>query len=732
VAGTTTAAAAAAAAAAAVAAAAAAVAAAAVAAAFSTMSLGSCSTADLSPWEVYTDDDDSRAGSEQQSPLHSSRQSRECSGSGGRASNASAASCRASPRQSQQQQQSPRYYQQHLRASDSSQEPTSPQLPHSVQQQQQQQRQQRPGLSPTSSTRQGLSYSYVRPSSAPVGGSRGAASSPQAAAGLAASHLTQQQQQARGANLGLTGNLGVVVESSQEGLGPASVWHQQEYVPGRHASPSAAGQRHFSAAAAAADFAGGMHSQQEMDEQRYQHHILAHIAQLQLQPRPASAEPWGRKPQWGRQHLQGTGQHQVQHRMVPSWDDSPMPLNIPRWVPIVQATLLPSASTACSSAAGTSAGTGLGAVNSILAGSRGLWPTAGGSREARRPQTAGPVMTNSHASSSHSWAALPQQQRQEHMGFLTARSVSSSANRRRAALLPSSTTAAAAGGGAAAGSSAAVEGAVGGIGGSRTSSGMLPGAKVQQHSGSSTGASTSFSTGYASAYLFDVQQKIRSANSYCKQLGLNTQYRLAQGSSRKDKWQLEQIEVEVWVLQLSSQQQATQQQLLQQQVLQQQQHESQQQHSSITSAAATDGCEWQHKRSISLAQFTHHLNRLRAGTAGAAAAGSSAPRVSAGSSMGSSFQLSAAAAAGAVPSHARPFSPDRVAASNRTASAAAAASAGRQRAASSGRAHSSGRAQLLVLSPRNSEGMDPVQQHLVRPASAPRGCSRLSPRRQRD
>jgi hypothetical protein len=168
--------------------------------------------------------------------------------------------------------------------------------------------------------------------------------------------------------------------------------------------------------------------------------------------------------------------------------------------------------------------------------------------------------------------------------------------------------------------------------------------------------------------------------------------------------------------------------------------QQQQQHLSSASAAAGEECEWQLRRCISLAQFTHQLNRLRAGTAGAAATGSIAHRgcMSAGStrSPGSHFQPSARAAAGAVSGHARrPFSPDRAASSNRTAAAARSCSTGRQGAASSssGRACSSSRCQLLVLSPRNSDGLDPVQQqHLVRPASAPRSCSRLSPRRQRE
>lgn len=253
-------------------------------------------------------------------------------------------------------------------------------------------------------------------------------------------------------------------------------------------------------------------------------------------------------------------------------------------------------------------------------------------------------------------------------------------------------------------------------------------------------AGSNSSRGCASAYLLDVLQQVREANSYCRQLGLSSQYRLAKGSSRKDRWQLEQIKVELWsVVQAggSSSSNSVPQQ-------HQQPGASAAQAGPASAASTRQGAEgvggagaggagpasddrlseWRLKRTLSLQQFTKHLGRLK-GTGGGGSSATAAAAKAGGASRGSrpSMQHSSrgAASAAAAQRCLQPFvraarSPDRM---------------GR----SSGGGSISAGCQLLVLSPRGGVGggsTQPVQCLLQqRPGSAQQARrSRLSPRRQ--
>jgi hypothetical protein len=112
--------------------------------------------------------------------------------------------------------------------------------------------------------------------------------------------------------------------------------------------------------------------------------------------RPASAEPWQRKQQlvyeqqqqWQHQRQWPQQRQQQDRRTGPAWDDSPMALNVPKWMPIAQAVQLPSPAAAASLAVG-------GWGSSILGSSKGVWPVEAVKGDTARPQTAGPVMLHS-------------------------------------------------------------------------------------------------------------------------------------------------------------------------------------------------------------------------------------------------------------------------------------------------------------------------------------------------
>lgn len=222
---------------------------------------------------------------------------------------------------------------------------------------------------------------------------------------------------------------------------------------------------------------------------------------------------------------------------------------------------------------------------------------------------------------------------------------------------------------------------------------------------SSSAAGCVGGTGCASVYLLDVLQQVRHANSICRQLRLSTQYRLAQGSSRKDRWQLEQIAIELW--ELTGDNSSTQGRQLQQQGWESGPMGGP---GSADGQAAGAAGQWQLRKRLSLPQFTVHISRLK----GCAAA----PAASRSGGHGTTAGGGAAAW--------RP-SADALPGGQRAASAAA----GCQRGNRGGRVHSSSSTsvcQLLVLSPRSSSSGDP-RHCLLRPASPPRGGSRLSPRR---
>jgi hypothetical protein len=182
----------------------------------------------------------------------------------------------------------------------------------------------------------------------------------------------------------------------------------------------------------------------------------------------------------------------------------------------------------------------------------------------------------------------------------------------------------------------------------------------------------------------------------------------------------------------------------------QQQRYQQQLHAAGVEAAPAD-CQWQLRKRLSMPQFTAHLNRLKGSNPAAVVPpglGSSAPAAS--SSARHSHSACAAVPAGAgstlswvasfaVPSAQRAMSPDRYRVRNPQACGVAVlgnsnAGTGVRRASSNSgggriyRADNASTRQLLVLSPHGSSGSEQVQR-LIRPASAPRGCSRLSPRR---
>lgn len=239
-------------------------------------------------------------------------------------------------------------------------------------------------------------------------------------------------------------------------------------------------------------------------------------------------------------------------------------------------------------------------------------------------------------------------------------------------------------------------------------------------SGSSSATAGARGAGCASVYLLDVQQQVRQANSICRQLGLSTQYLLAQGNSRKDKWQLEQIEIELWELTGSSSNWPSSSE--------QEYQQPQQQGLGYMPAGAPGGADikaagaqgaaaaagqWQLRKRLSLPQFTGHLSRLKGLSTVPAA--SRVGHAAAPGGGGTAWSTSAAALSGG----------------RRALSAAAGPQAGNRVGGvygSSRRSSSSNTCQLLVLSPRGSSSGEPMQ-CMLRPASAPRGCSRLSPRR---
>lgn len=341
----------------------------------------------------------------------------------------------------------------------------------------------------------------------------------------------------------------------------------------------------------------------------------------------------------------------------------------------------------------------------------------GGSSDRSWPQTAGPVML--HSSST----MVSSQDMQQPAGSLTARSSSCSPDRRRHYLLLTSAGTTRRGSSSCsthAGLAGAAELAVAGqqcCDSSRRNGGGIRGG------------------GAADAYLLDVLQQIRQANSCCRQLGLCMQYRLAKGSSKRDKWQLEQIEVELWS-------QVTGSGVQQHQGQQQQPWQLLPGEAAPTAAGAST---WRLKRKLSLQQFTSHLSRLRGCTpasstaAGGACVSGLDPCCLAGGQPKQPWPCTLPSAAGQ-----RGLSPDRcqartfasARASGSSSSQASqvldpAGSVGSNRPRSGGTAV--GSCQLLVLSPRasniNSSCTDHIQ-CLVRPASAPRASSRLSPRRQ--
>lgn len=686
----------------------------AAAAAFAAMSLGAAGAGELWNWETYTADAAGRSSAQQPQMPSSCRQSNTDS-----STRSSPRLRQQSPRQQWPQQQSPRrqqppqQQQSERRASAELSSPAPPQYAPRPQQHCQQAR----GAGP-------------RPSSAPAGGSRrqlAVAMTGPAAAQLA---LRQASLQAPSGAQPADRVMPVVAESSQEGQCGCSGWG----VSKSHPSPGSPMQ-FYSGAAAAAGWTAAMHHQQRHAEEQYQHAILARMQQLQPQQpsRPVSAGPWrsAQRPQLSLQPGQ---------RQVPAWDDSPMPLDIPGRVPIAQAVQLPSTTVASNAAYVRSWGTcSPGSSSSILGGGRAA-ALAAASRAAAgsRPQTAGPVMVGRVKPWESAQLLLQNNCSQQLKGCRTARSASSSPGRRRAALLPTPQAAPAATAAAATEGEAGycVEEAAGhssmqvtsGCSGKDCSSlDELAVSPAEAVNSSLTGARAPA----AAPYLLGALQQVRQANSYCRQLGLCTQYKLAEGSSRKDRWQLEQIQVELWT---SIDPGAGPCEVLS---------------CGITGSkggGSSGTRRWQRKKSLSLQQLTAHLNRLKGSvtpTAGVAAGLAAAVRPRHSTHAALPASRAAAAAGGGIPNGAaaaqlsrsaqRLQSPDRARSRHFGGSQAAPVGGGLGGAGQAGsrvvRACSVRACRLLVLSPRGSSCGDQVQ-CLVRPASAPKSRSRLSPPRQ--
>jgi hypothetical protein len=589
------------------------------------MSLAAAGNGDLSPWETAcraqaTPDNDQQ----HTSALGKSKQS--------------ADSSRSSPRQRQQsprplqppRQQSPRHQR-------TQQQHNSAEL--SLDQQQQQQ------LAP-----QSYCLASPRPSSAPVGGSKHRVTM----VGPAAAQLGLRP----GAHASV--GLSAVAESSREGPCMGRLGHRQ--VKSQLRQPVSTQMQFYTGPAAMAEWTSSMHHHQHQEEEHYQQQILARMQQLQQPARPVSAGPWRRSSSQPRdrhmtayeqQQRMRPQQRQQQHRLAaPAWDDSPMPLHVPRWVPIAQAVQLPS-TTVAANVAYCSWGNGLG--NSILGGRRGACLADAARAEAGgRPQTAGPVMSHSHM---QLWDS-EQQQPLDCRGCLTARSASSSPSRWRNSAQPTFSAAAAA-------VAAAVYGGVEHAHSPQrqTSCRAMP-AGQSCRSPSPTDMvrnSSSVCRAQASTYLLDVLQQIRQANSYCRHLGLSSQYKLAEGDSKKDKWQLEQIEIELWTL--SGPDKASNSSSSEQ--------EGQQQLRAAGFEGAPGNSQWQLRKRLSMPQFTAHLDRLKGsnpaavappgpGSAAAAAASSARPSHSAYAAMpaGADSTTSWVAFLTASPAQ-RALSPDR-------------------------------------------------------------------------
>jgi hypothetical protein len=677
----------------------------AAAAALAALSLNAQCAGELSPWETFTEDgcgQQVRTAAQVGTMLQAGPAPAALSSSGGSASPRARKQQHLSPRQqpsprqqvSPRQQLSPRQHRspgkQCLQAQGKGglgADLFAPQAPS-------QQQQQYPNDVTLPSSIQGhrllQGLSYHRPSSAPVGGS------------AAAQHLQRQVLAQQ-----IAGMLPVVAESSQEGACSSRGTCRQSITsqmpsPGRHRPswPDA------TANCAATAPQQQQQQQDRDDEQQHRQQLLMRMQQLHMS-RPASAEPWQRKQQlvyeqqqqWQHQRQWPQQRQQQGRRTGPAWDDSPMALNVPKWMPIAQAVQLPSPAAAASLAVG-------GWGSSIL-GSSKVWPVEAVRGDATRPQTAGPVMLHSGFAWEAGLSTVPHSS-----GSVTARSASTSPTRRCSNRLPAGT---ASSGEAGSGTTAVL----GCTAESSAPSGLRSPPKTRG-SGSSSATVSVRGAGCASVYLLDVQQQVRQANSICRQLGLSTQYLLAQGSSRKDKWQLEQIEIELWELTYSStsnwtssSEQEYQQPLQQGLGLGSMSAGAPGSADATAAGAAVAASQWQLRKRLSLPQFTGHLSRLKG--LSTAPAPSRVGHAAAPGGGGTAWSTSAAALSGG----------------RRALSAAAGPQAGNRVGGVYGgsrRSSSSNTCQLLVLSPRCSSSGEPMQ-CMLRPASAPRGCSRLSPRR---
>jgi hypothetical protein len=419
--------------------------------------------------------------------------------------------------------------------------------------------------------------------------------------------------------------------------------------------------------------------------------------------RPASTAPVMPSPVSGCSMLQRS-------RGQAKWDDSPLPLCIPKWVPMAEAVQAGPVAAAAATAPG----------GVVTTGSSGRWDALDSSVGV---STRGAASVPDSLASSRPQTAGARMQQQQQRGASRHASVWGPA----AALLPSRPGSSSSKnmepccwycGGRAAGSCSCR-----GPGPSRPAT---AGAGLRGLRGAGA-ASSAGGAGDVSAYLLDVLQQVRRANACCRQLGLLKQFRLTQASAarpsstssskRPEPRQPSQV-VELWKVGSSCGTSSRTAGVAGP-------PERGTQHSAPAGAPAD--ATWHLRRRLTLQQFLQHLAGLR-NYAATAAMSTGAARASC------CCPVRPASTGRRAQSPTRPQQHslnDRRSSSNRRSSSARAAA---------------GRQMLLVLSPRGAGGgssggagcvlrsvMSPPASH---PASAPggacsRACSRLSPRRQR-
>lgn len=471
----------------------------------------------------------------------------------------------------------------------------------------------------------------VRPSSAPAAGGSSSSnnssrhhscrgrslssnSSCLAAAQCNGLHLHQQQLQHKQQDAGgacSSSLLGVVAEDSMEG--EQRWWRQRQQLRGT------------AGVVAASTVGRAMSTSGELDCTLQQYGWLAIGG-----PSNSNSSTAANQQQ---QHLMGMLQQQQQQggrslsrKQQPDWDDSPLPLYIPKWVPIAEA-VLPAAAAGGAAAGCRNTGSSNRWAHSIDStgdrlGNSGGWDPGcfgdvahpadnsrfGNSSSSSRPQTAGPVLMQ-HSQSL--WGRALEAEMHE--------------STRLSGSLVSSTQARLAGQCSPRPSS------------SPHRAGSRPSTAANRPS-KNTSNNSSRGPGSVSVYLQDVLLQVRQANAYCKQLNLLKQYKLApwgpgstagtttcsaqaeqagSSSSRGKKWQPQQL-VELWELVDSGQLQGTRGASPRQQ--QPPPAAQQQQTTGATGTMPLACATWQLQRRLTLRQFTQHVARLKNLTAAEVAA----------------------------------------------------------------------------------------------------------------